>query len=99
MTFPVFYGLQQKPLPNTSLISQFQENVISFNFLANGLSSYIVMLFSLLFFLETDLGIKLKSSITVTNVVSRLGIQRRSQNRLKHLRWRVLQQQLMAKSR
>ena len=93
MTFPVFYGLQQKPLPNTSLISQFQENVISFNFLANGLSSYIVMQFSLLFFLETDLG------ITVTNVVSRLGIQRRSQNRLKHLRWRVLQQQLMAKSR
>ena len=57
------------------------------------------MQFSLLFFLETDLGIKLKSSIAVTNVVSRLEIQRRSQNCLKHLRWRVLQQKLMAKSR
>ena len=45
--FPTFYGLQQKKisccqlcwqlLVNASLISQFQENVISFNFLANTL--------------------------------------------------------------
>ena len=45
--FLAFYGLQQKknycrqpwwrPLVNTSLISQFRENVISFNFLAKAL--------------------------------------------------------------